>query len=99
MNCVPALVLAVVVVVAELAGAWGAAAAAVAVVVVVAELAGAWKPSATAALSLGSALPKPQPPSISWAITGPAHLPVLKPQQPSAQSASLVHGPVMNCVP
>ena len=41
----------------------------------------------------------PQPPSRSRAMTGPAHLPVLKPQQPDAQSASLVQGPVMNCVP
>ena len=30
---------------------------------------------------------------------GPAHFPLLNPQHPSAQSASLVHGPVMNCVP
>lgn len=43
--------------------------------------------------------PNPQPPSRSRAMTGPAHLPVLKPQQPDAQSASLVQGPVMNCVP
>jgi hypothetical protein len=29
----------------------------------------------------------------------PAHLPDLKPQQPEAQSASLVQGPVINCFP
>jgi len=54
---------------------------------------------ATAALSLGVLSPKPQPPSRSWATTAPAHFPLLKPQQPDAQSASLVHAPVMNCVP
>ena len=32
-------------------------------------------------------------------MMAPAHLPVLKPQQPDAQSASLVHWPVMNCEP
>ena len=61
--------------------------------------AGPVKPRATAAVSLGSASPKPQPPSRSWATIGPAHFPVLNPQQLSAHSASLVHGPVMNCVP
>lgn len=35
----------------------------------------------------------------SWATTGPAHLPDLKPQQPDAQSASEVQAPVMNWVP
>jgi hypothetical protein len=35
----------------------------------------------------------------SWATIAPAHLPDLKPQQPDAQSASDVQGPVMNCVP
>jgi hypothetical protein len=54
---------------------------------------------ARAASSLGWALPKPQPPSRSCATTGPAHLPELKPQQAEAQSASLLHAPVMNCVP
>jgi hypothetical protein len=87
MNCVPAVVL-------VLVGAWAATVAVAVVDVVV-----AWPSSARAALLLGCALPNPQPPSISWAMIGPAHLPVLKPQQPSAQSASLVQGPVMNCVP
>jgi hypothetical protein len=32
-----------------------------------------------AALSLGWASPKPQPPSRSWATMAPAHLPELKP--------------------
>jgi hypothetical protein len=54
---------------------------------------------ATSARLLGCALPKPQPPSRSWAITGPAHLPELKPQQEDAQSASEVQAPVINCVP
>lgn len=31
--------------------------------------------------------------------TGPAHFPLLKPQQPAAQSASELHTPVMNCAP
>jgi hypothetical protein len=39
------------------------------------------------------------PPSRSCATIAPAHLPELKPQQPLAQSASLVHAPVMNWVP
>ena len=52
-----------------------------------------------AAMSLGWASPKPQPPSRSCAMTGPAHLPLLKPQQLDAQSASLWQGPVMNWVP
>lgn len=52
-----------------------------------------------AALSLGCAFPNPHPPSTSWATIAPAHLPVLKPQQPEAQSASLLQGPVINCVP
>ena len=47
-----------------------------------------------AAMSLGWASPNPQPPSRSCAMTGPAHLPLLKPQQLDAQSASLWHGPV-----
>ena len=50
-------------------------------------------------MSLGCASPWPQPPSRSWAMTGPAHLPELKPQQLDAQSESLEQGPVMNCVP
>ena len=50
-------------------------------------------------MSLGWASPWPQPPSRVWAMTGPAHRPLLKPQQPDAQSASLEHGPVMNWVP
>ncbi len=61
--------------------------------------AGPVKPSATAALSLGEVSPKPQPPSRSCAIIAPAHFPDLKPQQPDAQSASLVQAPVMNWVP
>lgn len=36
-------------------------------------------PRATAAMSLGAASPKPQPPSRSCAMTGPAHFPLLKP--------------------
>ena len=60
---------------------------------------GCWPRKERAALLLGCGLPNPHPPSRSWAMTGPAHLPVLKPQQPEAQSASLVQGPVMNCVP
>jgi hypothetical protein len=32
-------------------------------------------------------------------MTAPAQSPVLKPQQPEAQSASLKHWPVMNCFP
>lgn len=54
---------------------------------------------ACAAVSLGCASPKPHPPSRSWATTGPAHLPELKPQQAEAQSASVVQAPVINCVP
>lgn len=54
---------------------------------------------ACAALLLGKGSPKPQPPSRSWAMTGPAHLPEWNPQHPEAQSASDVHEPVMNCVP
>ena len=57
------------------------------------------KPRATAASSLGEESPNPQPPSRSWAITAPAHLPELKPQHPEAQSASLAQAPVMNWVP
>lgn len=56
-------------------------------------------PRARAALLFGVASPKPQPPSRCWAITAPAQRPVLKPQQPLAQSASLVQAPVMNWVP
>jgi hypothetical protein len=52
-----------------------------------------------AALLLGVALPKPQPPSRSWAMTAPAHLPDLKPQQPEEHSESLAHSWVMNLVP
>lgn len=55
--------------------------------------------NARAAVSFGTALPKPQPPSRSWAMTGPAHFPERKPQQELAQSASEVQGPVMNWVP
>jgi hypothetical protein len=54
---------------------------------------------ALAALSLGCASPKPQPPSRSWATTAPAHFPLRKPQHPAAQSASEVQAPVMNWVP
>ena len=50
-------------------------------------------------MSLGWASPWPQPPSRVWAMTGPAHRPLLKPQQPDAQSASLEQLPVMNWVP
>jgi len=56
------------------------------------------KPSFWAALSFGFA-PKPQPPSRCKAMIAPAHLPVLKPQQPEAQSESALQGPVMNWVP
>lgn len=55
--------------------------------------------NASAAFAFGVALPCPHPLSRSWATTGPAHRPELKPQQPDAQSESEVHGPVMNCVP
>jgi hypothetical protein len=55
--------------------------------------------SLSAAMEFGAAAPKPHPPSRSWAIMGPAHLPELKPQQLEAQSASLVQTPVMNWVP
>ena len=55
--------------------------------------------SALAASSLGVALPNPHPPSRSCATTGPAHLPLRKPQHAEAQSASEVHAPVMNCFP
>jgi len=41
---------------------------------------------------LGAGLPKPQPPSRVWAMPGPAHVPVLKAQQPSWQSESWVQG-------
>ena len=37
------------------------------------------------------------PPSLVCAIIAPAHFPVLNPQHPEAQSASLKHWPVMNC--
>ena len=57
------------------------------------------EPRATAASSFGEESPNPQPPSRSWAMTAPAHLPELKPQHPEAQSASLVQAPVMNWVP
>ena len=63
------------------------------------EEAGASPRSLRAALSLGWASPNPHPPSRSCATIAPAHLPVLKPQQPDAQSASLVQGPVMNWLP
>lgn len=55
--------------------------------------------SALAASSFGCALPKPHPPSRSRATTGPAHLPLVKPQHAEAQSVSDLQGPVMNCVP
>jgi hypothetical protein len=77
---------------------WGATVGVVAEVVA-AVVDGVSPRRARAASSLGCESPNPQPPSRSWATIGPAHLPVLKPQQPEAQSASLVHGPVMNCVP
>lgn len=54
---------------------------------------------AATALAFGVASPCPHPPSRSWAMTGPAHLPELNPQHPSAQSASEAQTPVMNCVP
>jgi len=57
------------------------------------------KPSFLAALSLGLLFPNPHPPSRCRAMIAPAHLPVLKPQQPEAQSESALHGPVMNWVP
>lgn len=100
MNCVPAAAAELAValettIIASVVGAWPTAG----VVAVLAFGAEPVKPIATAALSLGSASPKPQPPSRSWAMMGPAHFPLLKPQHPSAQSASLVQLPVMNCVP
>ncbi len=80
--------------------------AAVAIAVVVAadaaaavDNAGASPRSLRAASSLGWASPNPQPPSRSWATIAPAHLPDLNPQQPEAQSASLVQGPVINWLP
>jgi len=57
------------------------------------------KPRALAAVSFGEESPCPQPPSRDWAMIAPAHKPELNPQHPLAQSASLEHGPVMNCVP
>jgi hypothetical protein len=51
------------------------------------------KPSMVATLQFGAEPPKPQPPSpLVWATTGPAHLPVLKAQQPCWQSESWVQG-------
>jgi hypothetical protein len=47
------------------------------------------KPRSVATSQLGVALPCPHPPSpLVWATTGPAHLPVLKAQQPCWQSES-----------
>jgi len=57
------------------------------------------RPRAFATLQLGEALPKPQPPSRVWAMAGPAHLPVLKAQQPCWQSESVLQGPVTNWLP
>ena len=109
MNCLPALVptLAAPGALASMAavgdgGAFTTVASVVGVAGVVAGDAAAvvvWPRRRRAALSLGWALPKPQPPSRVWAMMAPAHLPVLKSQQPEAQSASLSQGPVMNCVP
>jgi len=49
------------------------------------------KPRIVATLQFGAEPPKPQPPSpLVWATTGPAHLPVLKEQQPCWQSESWV---------
>lgn len=56
-------------------------------------------PSATAAVSFGTASPNPHPPSLSCATIAPAHFPLLNPQHPDAQSASLPQTPVINCVP
>jgi hypothetical protein len=56
-------------------------------------------PIALAASSFGVPDPNPQPPSRDNAMMAPAHLPVLNAQQPDAQSASLVHWPVMNWAP
>lgn len=91
MNCVPAAT-----VVEVEAGAAGAATAGVAAAVVAPPATAPVNPRAIAALALGDASPKPQPPSRSCAMTGPAHFPLLKPQHPAAQSASLVQAPVMN---
>src|SRR2546423_784139 len=114
MNCVPAPFVvpsllvdgwAATAVVVDLVDAWAATAVEVdlvdawAATAVEVDMAVGWPSSERAAVSLGCASPNPQPPSRSWAMTGPAHLPELKPQQPEAQSASLVQGPVMNCVP
>lgn len=38
------------------------------------------KPNATAATSFGVPLPKPQPPSLVWAMIGPAQSPESKPK-------------------
>jgi hypothetical protein len=56
-------------------------------------------PRALAAFALGVPSPCPQPPSRVRAMIDPAQRPELNPQQPDAQSASDVQGPVMNCVP
>jgi len=49
------------------------------------------KPRSVATLQFGAEPPKPHPPSpLVWATTGPAHLPVLKEQQPCWQSESEV---------
>ena len=97
MNCVPGAFAADVA-----AGAAAAEATATAEVAAAAEATGAAAEPpvrAFAALALGWASPKPQPPSLCWATTGPAHFPLLKPQQADAQSASEVQAPVMNWVP
>lgn len=98
MNCVPVALsaLAVPLDTMTVANVVLACITAAALAVVLAVGAEPVKPSATAAVSLGSASPKPHPPSRSCATTGPAHSPVLNPQQLSAQSASDLQGPVMN---
>ena len=98
MNCVPVPTLPFVPAAAAVVAAGGGAATVAAPVATA--IAADWEEkNASAAILFGVALPWPQPPSRVWAITGPAHKPLLKPQQEDAQSASELHGPVMNCVP
>jgi hypothetical protein len=50
------------------------------------------KPSNVATSQLGDLLPRPHPPEpFVCATSGPAHLPVLKPQQPCWHSLSFAH--------
>jgi len=99
MNCVPVPTLPLFPEAAAAVVAAGGAAAAVAGGVAPAAAADCDEKKARAAMLFGCASPWPQPPSRVWAITGPAHRPLLKPQHDEAQSASEEQGPVMNCVP